>query len=544
MYRGFFMYRGTPSLSSKAFVNIYLCQNSTWIEQKKTFFSKKEPKEKKTKQTKKTMSDSTDNKMPSRPPTAYLLYQSDQDLSGKWQKLNAKQHTKYANLHAEDKTRYEEEMEGWRESGGKDQHEVPKPKQPLTPYMFFSKEQNVGAKWRAEPEDVKDDYKATAKELLEEYKVSMAAYQEKFGPRVLEAPDWPARPLAPYMRFAQESRPDFKARFPDHTTAQIGRKLGAGWREMSDDDKQLFIDAYEQENEEWVQAIADYEAEWGDIAFIKKARKKEDARLKAEQTKAKAAAKREKEREKNKAKREREKAKAKREREKAAAKREKERLKKQKEKEQEKALRQGLSLYKRENRPRFKKRDEFVDASASEVNDAIEEQWEGLSQTTRKSWARRAVREMEERKSTSTAAGKGKGKKGKGTAKAGQKRSRSVSSSAPAKKTKKAPVKKNAAKKKTAAAKKKTAATAKKETGISAADLRKGLKIYTDDWRPKLKKKNPDAKTAEITKLIKEKWNKLSDKTHAKYVKQALEPVVEEEVEEDVPSESIEEVAV
>lgn len=463
------------------------------------------------------MTDTTNNKMPSRPPTAYLNYQSNQDLSGKWQKLPDKERAKYTRLHAEDKVRYEDEMTAWREAGGKEQHDVPKPKQPLTPYMFFSKEQNVGGKWRAEPAEVKDEYKKEAKKANEKYKEKIAAYEEKYGPKALEAPDWPARPLAPYMRFAQESRPEFKKEYPDLSTAQIGKKLGAAWREMSENDRQEFIDEYDKECDEWTAAIADYEAEWGDIAFIKKARKKDAARVKAEEAKEKAAAKREKEREKNKAKREREKAKEKRQREKATKLREKEREKKQKEKEQEKALRQGLSLYKRENRPRFKKREQFSGASAAVVNEAIEEQWRDLSPTTQKTWARRAAREVIEKRGDTVPTTTGK------------KRSHSELSETTKKEKAKKAVPATAAKRGKAVVTMKVAAaaTAKNESGISATDLRKGLALYTKQERPKLKKKNPEAKGAAVTKMIKERWNKLSDKTHTKYVRQALESVDE-----------------
>lgn len=351
------------------------------------------------------MSDTTSNKMPRRPATAYLLFQGEQDLKGIWNTLSDKDRKKYEVLHAKDKIRYDKEKEAWEAAGGKDQHEIPKPKQTLSVYMFFSQAQKIGEKWRAASQEVKDEYKAKAKDLLDQYKLDIAAYEEKYGEAVLDAPDWPKRPLAPYMRFAQESRAQFAETFPDLNTAGIGKKLGAAWNEMTDEERQEYTDAYEVDHEKWLEEMDEYESEYGDVKFIQKARKKARIEEAKEADKKKQQLKREAQREKNKRRREKDILKEKREKAKAKSIKDKEREKKNKQEEQEKALRRACVFYKKEHRPKMKKR--FPELSAAEINAQIEEKWNDLVLSTQKSWVRRAQLEKGEK----LAADEGEGEK-------------------------------------------------------------------------------------------------------------------------------------
>lgn len=330
--------------------------------------------------------------LPQRPATAYILFQVDQNLSRRWAGLSAKQYAKYEAMHVADANRYEKAIAEWRDAGGASQHMVPKPKGALTPYMFFAKEQNVDGKWRAASPHVRSLYAARARALLASYSANLAAYEQRFGARALEAPDWPARPLGAYMSFAAQRRAIVKQANPTLNTAQIGQRLGVEWRALPPAQKKRFTDEYERAYERWTRATRAYEAEWGAIKFIKKAREKHAATLQAEQQKHEAQQKREIEREKIREKRAKVRQRAQRMRVALAAQRERARQKKQHQKLVEKALRQGLALYKRENRARLKKRVECRAMSAGELNARIEHDWSQLSIATQRNWARRAAR--------------------------------------------------------------------------------------------------------------------------------------------------------
>lgn len=489
------------------------------------------------------MTDTTANshKMPRRPVTAYLLFQQDQNLKGIWNSLSNKERAKYEAQHAKDKIRYEKEKAAWEEAGGKDQTDIPKPKQTLSVYMFFSQDQKIGEKWREASQEVKDDYKARAKALLEQYNEDIAAYEEKYGANVLDAPDWPKRPLAAYMRFAKESRKEFAATFPDLSTSDIGKKLGAAWNEMSDEDRQEYIDAYEADHEQYLKDVDEYEAEFGEIKFIKKARAKARAEEVKEENKKAQQAKREAQREKNKRRREKEQAKEKREKAKAKEAKDKEREKKHRLVEQEKALRRAFVFYKKEHRVKMKKR--FPELSAAEINEKIEEKWNDLVLSTQKSWVRRAILDKEskaaavdEDEDDAEDDSADKKKKTKKTAITGTKRAREEEEAEAEEEEEEetndegdadidddeeaeesTAVEKPAAKKA-----KKAAATKKSKEGPTAADLKKALAFYTKQEKPKYKKREPEAKAAAINKQIKEKWTSLTDKTRAKYLRLAI----------------------
>jgi len=50
------------------------------------------------------------------------------------------------------------------------------------------------------------------------------------------------KPLTGFMLFSKEHREKVKEDNPEITFGQIGKKLGAMWRELSDDEKQAYKD--------------------------------------------------------------------------------------------------------------------------------------------------------------------------------------------------------------------------------------------------------------------------------------------------------------
>ncbi|KIY48526.1 hypothetical protein FISHEDRAFT_25953, partial [Fistulina hepatica ATCC 64428] len=60
------------------------------------------------------------------------------------------------------------------------------------------------------------------------------------GTRAKKDPNAPKRPLSAYMFFSQDWRDRVRAENPDATFGEVGKLLGAKWKEMNDDDKKPY----------------------------------------------------------------------------------------------------------------------------------------------------------------------------------------------------------------------------------------------------------------------------------------------------------------
>ncbi|PWN21193.1 hypothetical protein BCV69DRAFT_248528, partial [Microstroma glucosiphilum] len=59
--------------------------------------------------------------------------------------------------------------------------------------------------------------------------------------------DAPKRPLSAYMFFSRDAREKTKSDNPEASFGEIGRLLGAAWKEMSDAQKKPYIDMAERD---------------------------------------------------------------------------------------------------------------------------------------------------------------------------------------------------------------------------------------------------------------------------------------------------------
>jgi len=78
----------------------------------------------------------------------------------------------------------------------------------------------------------------------------------------------PKRPLSAYMFFSQDWRERIKAENPDAGFGEIGKLLGAKWKEMNDEEKTPYVDQAAQDK---VRAEKEKEA----FADSKKSKKQE-----------------------------------------------------------------------------------------------------------------------------------------------------------------------------------------------------------------------------------------------------------------------------
>ncbi|KAJ8518696.1 hypothetical protein ONZ45_g4255 [Pleurotus djamor] len=69
-----------------------------------------------------------------------------------------------------------------------------------------------------------------------------AARSEKPSRKAKKDPKAPKRALSAYMFFSQDWRERIKAENPDAGFGEVGKLLGAKWKEMDDDEKKPYVD--------------------------------------------------------------------------------------------------------------------------------------------------------------------------------------------------------------------------------------------------------------------------------------------------------------
>ncbi|KAI8818951.1 putative nonhistone protein 6 [Fimicolochytrium jonesii] len=71
-------------------------------------------------------------------------------------------------------------------------------------------------------------------------------------------PNAPKKPLSAFMIFSQENRPRIKEENPDATFGDLGKLLGAAWKEINPKDKALYEKKQEKAKQQYEVAIAEY----------------------------------------------------------------------------------------------------------------------------------------------------------------------------------------------------------------------------------------------------------------------------------------------
>jgi len=71
-------------------------------------------------------------------------------------------------------------------------------------------------------------------------KSKMAKDKKRARRKKNKDPNKPKRPMSSFMFFANEKRPELRAKFPDMKITDIGKKLGELWKDVTADDKTRF----------------------------------------------------------------------------------------------------------------------------------------------------------------------------------------------------------------------------------------------------------------------------------------------------------------
>ncbi|GJN93760.1 hypothetical protein Rhopal_006817-T1 [Rhodotorula paludigena] len=101
------------------------------------------------------------------------------------------------------------------------------------------------------------------------------------GGKAKKDPNAPKRSLSAYMHFSQDQRATVKEENPDVTFGEIGKILGAKWKELPEDERAPYEEKAKADKARYEKEKAAYEAENPDAAPAKAAPKKKAPAKKA-----------------------------------------------------------------------------------------------------------------------------------------------------------------------------------------------------------------------------------------------------------------------
>ncbi|KAJ3162682.1 Non-histone chromosomal protein 6 [Geranomyces michiganensis] len=71
-------------------------------------------------------------------------------------------------------------------------------------------------------------------------------------------PNAPKKPLSAFMIFSQENRARIKDENPEATFGQIGKLLGAAWKDLNDEDRATYTSKQEKAKKQYENDVASY----------------------------------------------------------------------------------------------------------------------------------------------------------------------------------------------------------------------------------------------------------------------------------------------
>ncbi|ELP91261.1 HMG (high mobility group) box domain containing protein, partial [Entamoeba invadens IP1] len=71
-------------------------------------------------------------------------------------------------------------------------------------------------------------------------------------------PNLPKKPMTPYLMFLNEHREEFREKFPELKITEIAKKAAEIWRDMKEEDKQVYLDKAKKATEKYLEEMKTY----------------------------------------------------------------------------------------------------------------------------------------------------------------------------------------------------------------------------------------------------------------------------------------------
>ncbi|MXQ98636.1 hypothetical protein E5288_WYG002660 [Bos mutus] len=155
-----------------------------------------------------------------------------------------------------------------------------KKKNPEVPVNFAEFSKKCSERWKTMSGKEKSKFDEMAKADKVRYDREMKDYGPAKGGKKKKDPNAPKRPPSGFFLFCSEFRPKIKSANPGISIGDVAKKLGEMWNNLSDSEKQPYINKAAKLKEKYEKDVADYKSKGkfdGAKGAAKVARKKECA---------------------------------------------------------------------------------------------------------------------------------------------------------------------------------------------------------------------------------------------------------------------------